>query len=160
MKLAIMQPYFFPYIGYFQLINAVDKFVFYDDVNFIKLGWINRNRILVNGEIRYFTISLNGASQNKQINEIERIDNRAKLKKTILNAYCKAPNFNIAWPLIELCIDYNSDLISEIAANSVVQTSKYLGLTAEFEFSSKMYQKTINLTKAERLIEIAMDSKI
>ena len=53
MKVGIMQPYFFPYIGYWQLINAVDKFVIYDDVNFIKGGWINRNKILVNGQARY-----------------------------------------------------------------------------------------------------------
>ena len=53
MKLGIMQPYFIPYIGYWQLMNAVDKYIVYDDVNFIKGGWINRNRILVNGEPKY-----------------------------------------------------------------------------------------------------------
>ena len=65
MTLAVMQPYFLPYIGYFQLIKAVDKFVVYDDVNFIKRGWINRNNILVNGKAQLFTISLNRASQNR-----------------------------------------------------------------------------------------------
>ena len=50
MKTAIMQPYIFPYLGYFQLVNCVDTFVFYDDVNFIKRGWINRNKILINGK--------------------------------------------------------------------------------------------------------------
>lgn len=49
MAVAIMQPYFFPYLGYFQLVQAVDDFVFYDDVMFIKKGWINRNRILMQG---------------------------------------------------------------------------------------------------------------
>ncbi len=58
MKIAIMQPYFFPYIGYFQLINAVDKYVFLDDVHFINRGWINRNRILINGEAHYITLAL------------------------------------------------------------------------------------------------------
>lgn len=62
MNLAIMQPYFFPYLGYFQLAAAVDRFVFYDDVNFIKNGWINRNRWCVNGSARYFTIPLAGVS--------------------------------------------------------------------------------------------------
>ena len=60
MKLGIMQPYFVPYIGYWQLMNAVDKYVIYDDVNFIKGGWINRNRILVNGEVKYFNIPMLG----------------------------------------------------------------------------------------------------
>ena len=64
MKLGIMQPYLFPYIGYFQLINAVDKFIILDDVNFINRGWINRNYILVNGKKNLFTIPLKKASQN------------------------------------------------------------------------------------------------
>ena len=62
MKLAIMQPYFMPYIGYFQLINSVDKFIFYDDVTFIKQGWINRNQILINNKASLFSIPLSNAS--------------------------------------------------------------------------------------------------
>ena len=70
MKVAIMQPYFFPYIGYWKLINAVDIFVIYDDVNFIKGGYINRNNILNNGNSQLITLELIGSSQNKRINEI------------------------------------------------------------------------------------------
>jgi len=69
-KIAIMQPYFFPYIGYFQLINAVDKFVFYDDVNYINKGWINRNNIIVNGHAKFINIPLKKASQNKLIKDV------------------------------------------------------------------------------------------
>ena len=83
MTLAVMQPYFLPYIGYFQLIKAVDKFVVYDDVNFIKRGWINRNNILVNGKAQLFTISLNRASQNRLINEIEIGDDFQNFLRTI-----------------------------------------------------------------------------
>ena len=75
MKAAIMQPYFLPYIGYFQLINAVDVFVVYDDVNYIKKGWINRNNILVNGEGFLFNIPLQEVSQNKSINQINIEEN-------------------------------------------------------------------------------------
>ena len=71
MRLGIMQPYFLPYIGYWQLLNAVDTYILYDDVNYINRGWINRNRILINGAPSYLTIPLNGASQNKKIQEIE-----------------------------------------------------------------------------------------
>lgn len=78
MILAVMQPYFFPYLGYFQLINAVDHFVFYDDVNYIKGGWINRNRILVNGQASYIGIQLIAASSNKRINEIS-VNNNEKI---------------------------------------------------------------------------------
>ena len=69
MKVGIMQPYLFPYIGYFQLIKAVDTFVFYDDVNYIKGGWINRNTILVNNKPNKFTVSLTGSSSFSLISE-------------------------------------------------------------------------------------------
>ena len=85
MKVGIMQPYFFPYIGYWQLINAVDKFVIYDDVNFIKGGWINRNKILVNGQARYINLQMHKASQNKLINEIEVLGNKVYNKKLLKN---------------------------------------------------------------------------
>ena len=58
MKTAIMQPYIFPYIGYYQLIDAVDQFIIFDDVNFIKRGWINRNNILLNKNKHLFSIPL------------------------------------------------------------------------------------------------------
>ena len=73
-----MQPYFFPYFSYFQLIDCVDKFVFFDDVNYIVRGWVNRNRILINGSDGYLTLPLNKASQNKKINEINIIDEKIK----------------------------------------------------------------------------------
>ena len=69
MRIAIVQPYIFPYIGYFQLINLVDKFVIYDDVSFINKGWINRNNILLDGQPHLFTIPLRSSSQNKLINQ-------------------------------------------------------------------------------------------
>ena len=71
MKIAVMQPYIFPYIGYFQLIKSVETFIFYDDVNFIKHGWINRNKILINGEESLITFPCRKISQNKEIREIE-----------------------------------------------------------------------------------------
>ena len=88
MKVAIMQPYIFPYLGYFQLIKSVDKFIFYDDVNFIKKGWINRNKILINGKESIITFPLIKASQNKLINEIDLFLNN-KDKKKITNGQIK-----------------------------------------------------------------------
>jgi hypothetical protein len=154
MKLAIMQPYFFPYIGYFQLAKLVDKFIFYDDVNYIKNGWINRNRILLNGKPHYITVQQKGASPNKLINEIEIIDNRSKLGKTISAAYRKAPYFREVWPLVESILELNSNNISELAEYSVVQICKYLDLDTKFELSSKNYNQTAKLRKEERLIAI------
>ena len=113
MKLGIMQPYFLPYIGYFQLIKAVDKYVIYDDVNYIKKGWINRNNILCNGQAHLFSISLRGASQNKLINEIEISDDFSKFRKMIELSYRKAPYFEEVFKLLNSIIDYpNKNLFS------------------------------------------------
>src|SRR5664280_1787889 len=102
MKLAIMQPYGFPYIGYFQLINAVDKFVILDDVNFIMRGWINRNRILVNGKEYLFSIPLKKASQNKLIFECDMAEGKWKVKllKTIELCYNKSPFYKECFEVI------------------------------------------------------------
>lgn len=91
-----MQPYFFPYLGYWQTIQAVDRYVVYDDVNYIKGGWINRNNILINGKVSLFTLALSGASSFKQINEIEIIPDpihRTKMLETLKQAYGKTPMF-------------------------------------------------------------------
>ena len=125
MRLAVMQPYFFPYIGYFQLINAVDKFVFYDDVNYIKGGWINRNNILVNKQKKLISLNLVASSSNKNINEI-RIGNRKnKVLNTIRQSYTKAPYFNKVFPIIEEIFNNidTSTLISEVAGSSIMKAS-------------------------------------
>lgn len=156
MKIAIMQPYFFPYIGYFQLINAVDKFVFYDDVNYIKGGWINRNNILLNGEKKYFALNLKESSSFKRINQIFIGGRTFKLIKTINQSYSKAPYFDQVFPIIEeVILNINtSSLISEIAAMSVIKTSEYLDLKTIFEISSEEYYDTKDFERAERLIKI------
>ena len=151
MELAIMQPYFFPYAGYFQLVKAVDKFIFYDDVNFIKNGWINRNRILLGNHPAYFTVQLKGASPFKQIKDIEFTDNRSKLKKTIEYAYKRAPFYNIVAPLVFDCLDFKTDFISELAIYSVTQVSKFLSISTCFEKSSEKYGNTKPMERTERI---------
>jgi len=151
-----MQPYFLPYIGYFQLLNAVDKFIFYDDVNYIKGGWINRNNILINNEKKFITLNLNEASSFKQINQI-KVGNRSdKILKTIHQSYVKSPYFNLVMPLIEeIFASISSDsLISDIAGYSVIKVSEFLNLETIFEFSSITYSHTKGMERAERLLEI------
>src|SRR5437016_5023773 len=100
MTVAIMQPYFFPYLGYFQLVNAVDTFVFFDDVNFINKGWINRNQVLQQNTPLRFTVPLLKASQNRKINEIELSDFpawRKQFLRSIEMNYKRAPFFDIVF---------------------------------------------------------------
>lgn len=157
MKLAVMQPYFFPYIGYFQLINAVDKFVFYDDVNFIKGGWINRNRILLNGKDQYITLQCIKASPHKLIKEVE-VDVKSKeyanLLKTIEMAYKKAKYFNKVFPIIENVFHINIATVSFLAERSILAIAKYLNIKTQFLKSSEAFSETKGLEKTERLIAI------
>ena len=155
MRIAIMQPYFFPYIGYFQLINAVDIFVIFDDVNFIKQGWINRNNILINGEKHLITLALKGASSFKFINEIEVGNNQKKLIKTISQAYKKAPYFNDFFPIVENILNFESNSLAHFVGNSLKCVTAYLNISTTFVTSSclkkddgyKGQGKVINISK-------------
>jgi len=157
MVVGIMQPYIFPYVGYFQLVKAVDKFVFYDDVNFINRGWINRNNILVNGLEHLFTIPLFKASQNKLIKDINISFpefEREKFLKKIEFSYKKAPFFKEAFNLILSVVNTQEDSLSRYTANSVEAVAKYLNLKTEFYFSSETSPETKGFDKADRLIAI------
>lgn len=154
--IAIMQPYFLPYIGYFQLMAAVDKFVVLDDVNYINRGWINRNRLLLNGVAHTFTVPLRGASQNKLICEIELDDDqgwRVKLLRTIRQAYGKAPCYIQVSALLESLINYPSTRLDEFLLNSLREIVHYLSLEVEIVSSSRIY-KNAHLKGEERILDI------
>lgn len=156
MKVGIMQPYFFPYIGYWQLINAVDKFVIYDDVNFINRGWINRNKIIINGQARYINLQMYKASQNKLINEIEVLGNKVynkKLLKNIESSYKKAPYFSKVYPLIENIIKQDENNMSKYLINSIREICKYLEINTQILVSSEI-EKNNNLRGQDKIIEI------
>lgn len=155
-----MQPYAFPYIGYFNLLEASDKIVFYDDVNYIKRGWINRNRILLNGTDYLFTIPVHKASQNKLIKEIEpKIDDKFlnKFYSQIETAYKKAPFYNETIKIIEQVINRKHQNIADLAIESIVSVYKYLGRDIAWVKSSECSPDTKHLDKADRLITIAKD---
>jgi WbqC-like protein family len=161
MKIGIMQPYIFPYIGYFQLINAVDKFVIYDDVNFINKGWINRNRILNNGKDSLFSIPLKEASQNKLINEIDvNWDSawKSKFLKTIEQSYKKAPFYQEVLTLLEQTLQIDNEPISKAIENNLRLICHYLNIHTEIVSSSSIYQNT-HLKAQERILDICLQEK-
>jgi hypothetical protein len=153
MRLGIMQPYFFPYIGYYQLINAVDKFVIYDDVNFIKGGWINRNRILLNEAPFMLNIPMEGASSFKKINEINIGKNKEKILLTIQQAYKKAPFYNKVYPLISEIIRHNNDNLALFISNSIIKVSEYFQIKTEIILSSDI-EKNKELKAQEKVMSI------
>ncbi len=156
MKLGIMQPYFFPYIGYWQLINAVDKYVIYDDVNYIKGGWINRNRILTRGEAKMITLHIKGASQNKHINKIETFTeaiHNKNLPATIRSCYGKAPFYSRVSSVIGNIISQDEKNLAKYLEFSIRQICDYLSIDTEIIVSSTI-NKNNDLKGKEEVIEI------
>lgn len=158
MKIAVMQPYIFPYIGYFQMINAVDKFIFYDDVNFIKQGWINRNNILLSGKSFLFTVPLSKATSFTLIKDTEinvkLYENwKTKFLLTLSQNYKNAPFFSVVYELVAEVFNKNNRSISDLAIDSILSVSRYLGFTTQFIISSQSYQNQ-NLERQERLLDI------
>jgi hypothetical protein len=160
MKLAIMQPYLFPYIGYFQLIYAVDKFIILDDVNFINRGWINRNRIIVNGKEHLFSIPLKKISQNKLIMESELSDElwQKKFLKTIEMSYKKAPFFNESFKLISSIVNYKEKNLSLYILNHFQSIFDFLNLEVNIIPSSSVYESQ-SLKAQEKIIDICKKEK-
>lgn len=156
MKLGIMQPYFMPYIGYWQLMNAVDQYVVYDDVNFIKGGWINRNRILLNNESKYFNIQMQGASSNKLINEIgvnHDIHVINKNLRTLEAAYKEAPYFKAVYPIIEEILYNPEPSLSIFLLYSIEKIKEYLGINTKLLLSSQI-EKQNELKGQEKVLQI------
>ena len=136
MKLGIMQPYFMPYIGYWQLMAAVDTYVVYDDVNYIKGGWVSRNNILLNGQKHMFTITLNGASPNKLFNEITIKDDFKKFSRLIESAYRKAPYYVEITALLEKIYSYEDKSLGAFMMHSFQVVLDYLEIDTKLVLSS------------------------
>ena len=160
-KIAVMQPYLFPYIGYFQLINAVDKFILFDDVNYINKGRINRNFILNDSSPMLFTLPLKKPSQNKLINEIELSDSGSfsrKFLKSLKHSYVKAPYFE---PVMKMLADiFNSERInlSDFIHYSLIIINEYLDIKSVIIPSSSIYENN-SLKGSDRIIDICKKEK-
>lgn len=156
MRVGIMQPYIFPYIGYWQLIHAVDQFVILDDVNYIRRGYINRNSILLSGKPYRFTIPVKKASQNKLIKDMELDFDREKKDKflmTIHGAYSKAKNYAKVFPFIEEIINNKEEDLTRFTEFSIRRIMKYLDISTELLLSSQV-PKQEGIKGETRIIEI------
>lgn len=152
MRFGLMQPYFFPYLGYFQLINAVDTFMIYDDVNFIKGGWINRNYIISNKTRHLITLPVQMASPSKLINQIDIIQ-RHKILKTIAQAYCKAPNFHLFYPCLRDIFDTDEVNLAKFVTRTIVKLCIFMGICTKIVVSSDLIGKS-DCKGSDRVINI------
>lgn len=140
MRLAIMQPYFLPYIGYFQLIAAVDKFVVYDNIKYTKKGWINRNRMLVNGADTTFTLPLKNSSDNSTIveREISAEFNSKRLLNQFKAAYACAPHFDNTYALMEKIVSCQEKNLFKYIHHSILVVCQHLNILTEIQISSEV----------------------
>ena len=156
MKVGVMQPYFFPYIGYWQLLNAVDRYVILDDVNFIKRGWINRNRILNGDKDEYIRITIENISQNRKINEhyfFEKEKCFEVLRRTIRERYAKAPCFEETYALLDHIFTYEGDNVADFLSYQITEVCAYLDIDTEILRSSQL-ERGEGLRAQDRIIDL------
>ena len=154
-----MQPYFLPYIGYFQLMAAVDKFVLLDDVNFINRGWINRNRIAVNGQQSWLTVPLSGASQNRLIREIDIAPDDGwvrKMHRAVVAGYAKAPEADSVIPIFESWLSKATGNLADFLLLTLSETATRLGIKTEIFPTSSIYPKN-GRKGQERILDICRE---
>lgn len=139
-RVAIMQPYFFPYIGYLQLIAAVDLFIVYDNIKYTKKGWINRNRMLRDGKDVMFSLPMKSGSDTLDIRERELAADfkRDKLLNQIGEAYRQAPHFAETFPLVERIVRHEDANLFRYLHQSIVNTCRHLGINTEIRISSSI----------------------
>ncbi|GAA4018292.1 WbqC family protein [Hymenobacter fastidiosus] len=159
MKLAIMQPYLFPYLGYYQLLNAVDRFVVYDDVQFMLQGWVNRNHLLVNGRSYLFTLPLEKVSSHRTVRATQ-VKNRlfpgwyAKFMRTLRQSYSRAPQVERVLELVaQTFVGARERSAAEVATESLRQVHHYLQLPGELVPTATTYQNA-HLSGPARVLDI------
>ncbi len=140
MRVAIMQPYFMPYIGYFQLIASVDLFVIYDNIKYTKKGWINRNRFLRGGEAALFSLPLKKDSDGLDVRDrlISAGFDKRHLLNQLADAYRRAPPFAVKVSLLESIVLRDDPNLFQYIHHSVTAVAAYLGIATRIVPSSSL----------------------
>lgn len=161
MKIGIMQPYFLPYIGYWQLISMVDKYVILDDVNYIKRGWINRNYILFEKKPKRINLNIRDASQNRLIKDTEIAWEEKDVERflsIIHQSYCRAPHFNKIYKVVEDIVRCNYGGLSDFLTYQIRRICDYLQIDTEIVLSSRI-DKDNSLKGENKIIDICKKQK-
>jgi hypothetical protein len=157
-SIAIMQPYFFPYIGYFQLINYVDVMVIYDNIQYTKKGWVNRNKLIDGDQVYNISIPLKKASSKLNINErhlsYQWPKQKVKIIKKITNSYKKSKYFDNTINLIENIFEFNDQRLDNFLFNSIQSLANSLNIKTKIIRSSEIELNSEILKGTDRVIEI------
>jgi WbqC-like protein family len=135
-RVAVMQPYLFPYLGTFQLARHVDRYVFFDDVAFIKKGYIHRNAVLLDGQAHAFTAPVRQASQNRSIAEHDYLGDWQPLLALLQRAYAKAPQFDAVFALVQRVLLQGPVNVARMNAHAMAAVFGYLNLPFDHGFAS------------------------
>jgi len=140
MKLAIMQPYFLPYIGYFQLIRSADQLVLYDNIEYTKKGWINRNRMLQHDREAILSLPLKSDSDYLHIvqRQLAASFDRSKLLRQIEAAYRRAPWLGETWPLVQRIIEHPDNNLFAYLHHSIRAICQHLEIATPIVISSSV----------------------
>ncbi len=158
-----MQPYFFPYIGYFQLISSVDVFIIYNNVQFIKRGWINRNRIKLENKIINITLPL--ARDSSVLNIDQRIISetwplsRKKIIRRIEYSYRKTKFFKNVFEIITEILNYEDQRLDKFLTHSITEINKYLGIKTKIIFSSELENNSVMHKGEKRILGLVKKSR-
>ena len=158
-SVAVMQPYFFPYLGYFQLLAHVDVFVVLDDTQYIQRSWINRNRILENGVAAYLTLPVAGGSRRKMICEQplhEPGSRQPKLLKRVRRAYHAAPHLDSVSALLEPLFPGDDETIAYFNVRALRALDEFLGLSTRLVVASERGYPRCRIAQ-ERVIRICLE---
>ena len=154
-----MQPYLFPYIGYFQLIGASEIFVFNDDAQYIKGGWINRNRIPRDEKVSWITLPVARGAHQLPINQRRYRLEPANLRRFLYRieaSYRHAPQFEVIFPLIRKIMSFEVDNVSLFNEHAVKRIACHLGISPEFRRSSEL-KKGRAARAQRRVIDICLE---
>ena len=159
LKIGIMQPYFLPYLGYFNLIGAVDTFIIYDNIKYTKKGWINRNRMLRDGAGVYFTLPLKRDSDDFDVvqRQLSASFDRLKLIRMFELAYRHAPYFADVYPLLKRIIQYDDANLFNYIYHSVLSVCQYIGIDTMIRISSEI-QIDHSLRSQDKVIDLCLSS--
>lgn len=153
MIVAIMQPYYYPYVGYFELIKAVDKFVFLNDVQYIRRGWINRNRIKWNKEWKYLTVPVKKCDRSTLIKDI-KISNQEWKAKHISSLTYSYKNI-LDHPCFQYLEKINTLSLCDLLIHTVEHTARFLGIKTEFlnscDYSNKQKKQGLIIDMCKQL---------
>lgn len=157
MTIGLMQPYFLPYLGYWQLVDAVDEFIIHDDVEYSKGGWYNRNNILLNNQKHLFTLPLAKASDSEKINKREFANSITKEKEKVIrkiqNAYVKSPHFKKTFEILEEIFQKDTQSLVTFNVHAIQSICRTLQISTPVSLSSEL-KIGDNITGPDRVLAV------